>query len=270
MHDSAKVEALLPADGVAVERMAGHWLLARLGKRVLRPGGVELTRRLLAAVRIGPGDDVVELAPGLGATTRLIMAAGPASYRGVDRDPVAVSRVAQVAAGANCLVVRGTASDTGLPDASADVAFGEAYLTMQPASQKQRVVEELRRILRPGGRMALHEVSFRDGISDADRSRITDELRNSIKVHVAPLSDEEWRRLLTDNGFEVTVHENAPLHLLEPRRLVADEGLLPTIRFIARVLRDREARSRVLAMRRAMSGNDDLLEAVMISAVRKD
>ncbi|PRC44304.1 SAM-dependent methyltransferase, partial [Mycobacterium sp. ITM-2017-0098] len=29
--------------------LPGHWLLARLGKRVLRPGGLELTTRLLAA-----------------------------------------------------------------------------------------------------------------------------------------------------------------------------------------------------------------------------
>ena len=32
----------------ALEKMPGHWVLARMGKRVLRPGGLELTRRLLA------------------------------------------------------------------------------------------------------------------------------------------------------------------------------------------------------------------------------
>ena len=31
----------------SVEKMPGHWLLASLGKRVLRPGGLELTCRLL-------------------------------------------------------------------------------------------------------------------------------------------------------------------------------------------------------------------------------
>jgi hypothetical protein len=31
----------------ALEIMPGHWVLARMGKRVLRPGGLELTRRLL-------------------------------------------------------------------------------------------------------------------------------------------------------------------------------------------------------------------------------
>ena len=51
-----------------LDKMPGHWVLARMGKRVLRPGGLELTRRLLAELAISPSDDVVEFAPGLGVT----------------------------------------------------------------------------------------------------------------------------------------------------------------------------------------------------------
>ena len=47
------------------QRMPGHWVLARLGKRVLRPGGMELTRRMITALTIVPADHVVEFAPGL-------------------------------------------------------------------------------------------------------------------------------------------------------------------------------------------------------------
>jgi len=145
---------------VPVDRMPGHWVLARLGKRVLRPGGRELTDRLLAGLAIGPGDDVVELAPGLGSTTKLVLAADPRSYTGVDRDPAAARRVADAIAGPGRRVVEASATDTGLDDDSADVAFGEAYLTMQPDRQKREVAAELARIVRPGGRIALHEVAF--------------------------------------------------------------------------------------------------------------
>jgi hypothetical protein len=31
-------------------KVPGHWVLAQLGQSVLRPGGMELTRRMLAAV----------------------------------------------------------------------------------------------------------------------------------------------------------------------------------------------------------------------------
>ena len=40
--------------------MPAHWLMARLGKRVLRPGGVETTQGLIDRGGIGPEEHVVE------------------------------------------------------------------------------------------------------------------------------------------------------------------------------------------------------------------
>ena len=53
-------------------KLPGHWLLAKMGKRVLRPGGLQLTNQLLTALDIQPTDEVVEFAPGLGVTARLV------------------------------------------------------------------------------------------------------------------------------------------------------------------------------------------------------
>lgn len=92
---TSAAEQLLPGADLRADRMLGHWLLARMGKRVLRPGGRELTNKLLAALDIGPTDHVVELAPGLGSTTNLVLACNPASYLGVDRDLVSAERWAQ-------------------------------------------------------------------------------------------------------------------------------------------------------------------------------
>lgn len=261
--------AVLPGEALDASRMPGHWLLARLGKRVLRPGGVELTRCLLDGVRISPGDDVIEVAPGLGATTRLLLEAGPASYTGVDRDPAAADLVATMLDGPNRRVVQASATDTGLPDASADVVFGEAYLTMQPDSQKQKIIAELARVLRPGGRLAVHEVAFApDDIVDARRNAVAGALRNTIKVNVTPLTVTGWRELLTEHGFEVTEQASLPLHLLEPRRLVSDEGIAGAVRFVANVARDRDARTRVVAMRKAMRANASNLQAIGLVATR--
>lgn len=44
-----------------IQDVPGHWLLARLGKRVLRPGGLALTQDALAHAEI-EGKEVVELA----------------------------------------------------------------------------------------------------------------------------------------------------------------------------------------------------------------
>lgn len=55
-----------------IAKMPGRWLLNRLGKRVLRPGGLGLTQLLLDGLSIGPSDEVIEFAPGFGVTARLI------------------------------------------------------------------------------------------------------------------------------------------------------------------------------------------------------
>src|SRR5690606_35059595 len=104
---------------LSVQKMPAHWLMARLGKRVLRPGGREATRWLLERAHIRRSDDVVELAPGLGATARELLARGPRSYVAVERDAGAVSateRVIASAPGVNARVVKADAARTGVAD----------------------------------------------------------------------------------------------------------------------------------------------------------
>ena len=75
----------VPGEHLNPATMPAHWLLAKLGKKVMRPGGSALSDVLLAGLGIGPDDDVVDLAPALGDTVRRVEAAGPASFRGVER-----------------------------------------------------------------------------------------------------------------------------------------------------------------------------------------
>ncbi len=56
-----------PGEHLDVSRMPIYALLARLGKQVLRPGGMGLTRQMLELLDVQPSDEVVEFAPGMGA-----------------------------------------------------------------------------------------------------------------------------------------------------------------------------------------------------------
>ena len=138
--------------------MPGHWVLARLGKRVLRPGGMQLTRRLLEALRIESTDEVVEFAPGMGITARLTLELRPASYTAVERDEAAATIVRSYLKGERQRCVVGNASDTGLPDQCATVVYGEAMLTMQTEEVKRQIVHEAHRLLKSGGRYGIHEM----------------------------------------------------------------------------------------------------------------
>jgi len=205
----------LPCADLDFERMPGHWLLARLGKRVLRPGGIRSTHQMLEALAIGSADEVVELAPGLGTTARLVLARQPAAYVGVERDESAAATVRRKLQRPEHRCLVGTAADTGLEEASADVVFGEAMLTMQSDSQKARIVREALRLLRPGGRYGIHELAV---ALDEVPEELNRDLARAIRVGARPLTPSGWRALLEAEGFRVECTRTAPMQLLAPGR----------------------------------------------------
>ena len=231
-------------------KMPGHWVLAQMGKRVLRPGGLQLTRQLLAELDIDATDDVVEFAPGLGVTARLTLARKPAGYVAVERDAVAAETVRRYLSGTPHRCMTGSAEETGLPSASATVVYGEAMLSMQPAPAKARIISEAARLLLPNGRYGIHELCLvPDDVHDEIRRGIERDLSDEIHVGVRPLTIAEWRELLEAAGFEIVSQRQAPMHLLEPKRLLRDEGLLGAMRFAWNVATHRAARQRVSRMR---------------------
>ncbi|MDT5349478.1 MAG: hypothetical protein QOH91_2765 [Mycobacterium sp.] len=255
----------LPSSSRPDENVPGHWLLARLGKRVLRPGGVELTRTLLARAEV-TNADVLELAPGLGRTATEILSRRPRSYLGAEADPDAANLVRHVVAG-NGEVRVADAAETGLPDASADVVIGEAMLTMQGDTAKHAIVAEAARVLRPNGRYAIHELALTpDDVSEEVSADIRQSLARSINVNARPLTVAEWSQLLAGHGLVVDHVATAPMALLEPRRVIADEGLLGALRFARNLLAHRDARKRVLGMRRTFRKHRERMAAVAIVA----
>src|SRR4029078_8928939 len=145
-----------PGEGLKTEKMPGHWVLARLGKRVLRPGGMELTRRLRKRLALKPSDEVIEFAPGMGTTARLTLVLAPSSYTAVERDEAAAETVSSYLSGAPQKWVVGRASETRLSGESATVVYGEAMLTMQTEEVKRSIVSEAHRLFYHGGGYASH------------------------------------------------------------------------------------------------------------------
>lgn len=269
MTTSIRSTTPLPFADRDVAHLPGHWLLARLGKRVLRPGGARLTSTLLADAGL-PGSDVVELAPGLGRTAAEIVAAGPASYTGVDQDPAAVELVREVV-GSRGQVRNADAEDTGLAAESYDVVVGEAMLTMQTDRGKEQIVTEARRLLRTGGRYAIHELALApDTIDEDTKTEVRRALARSIKVNARPLTVAEWRELFEQNGFTVRSVNTAPMALLQTRRLLADEGLAGTLRLTRNVLQDKVALRRVLDMRATFRRYRKQMIAVALVAEKRN
>ena len=257
-------------NGTDLDKAQGHWILARMGKKVLRPGGRELTEQLVGFLGIGPGDDVAEFAPGLGHTAALTLGRHPRSYTGIELDPDVAAMLRGKLGGPGRTIVQGSASATGLPDACMDKVYGEAMLTMQADHRKQEIVREAHRILRPGGFYAIHELGLTpDTIDAAQKATVQKDLALSIRVNARPLNAPEWTELLEREGFVVKHIAMSPMRLLEMGRMVDEEGLWRTQRISLNILRHPAARRRILDMRRVFRQHSAHMNAIALVAVKQ-
>ena len=108
-----------------------------------------------------------------------------------------------------------------------------------------------------------------DDLDEEVKQEINQALSRAIHVGVRPLSVSEWREVMRAEGFEVQSEVRAPMHLLEPRRLLRDEGLGGALRFIWNVARDRDARARVFLMRSVFRRYRFNLAAVTLVGVKR-
>lgn len=249
--------------------LQGHWLLAKLGKKVLRPGGKKLTNWMIDNAN-PTNKRVVEFAPGLGITAAEILDRNPKTYTGVDQDPNAATATTlstkQARLGIPTEVINGVASDTGLPAGSADLVVGEAMLTMQGEKGKAAIVSEANRILATGGRYAIHELLLTpNNVDQTVADNLRKALATTIKVNARPLTATEWSELLENNGFKVLSIKVAPMGLLQPKQMIEDEGPR-VLKIMFNLARNPQARKRVLAMRKVFSENAQNLGAISIIA----
>ena len=144
------------------------------------PGGTALSRHLLDAVGLRPGERLLDVACGDGATLALARARGAVAV-GLDVEPRARGRAA--VADAHALPVR-----TG----SVDVVLLECALSTfaDPAG----ALAEVSRVLRPGGRLGLTDVLL-------DRARAPE--RVVAVVDRLTTARADYRPLVEQAGFAV-------------------------------------------------------------------
>ncbi|MEM8940300.1 MAG: methyltransferase domain-containing protein [Bacteroidota bacterium] len=243
----------------------GHWLLAKMGKKVLRPGGKKLTIKLIDHLRINDQDDIVEFAPGLGFTAAVALKNNPKSYTGIELNEEAAGALRRIISGKDERIIIGNASESTLQDNCADKVYGEAMLTMQADHRKSDIIREAFRILKKGGRYGIHELSLEpDDLDDEIKRTIQKEIARAVKVNARPLTISEWTNLLEKEGFKIVKVETNTMQLLEPKRMIDDEGFLRTLKIAFNILTHPKERKRILAMRKTFQRYQKHLSAVAI------
>jgi SAM-dependent methyltransferase len=166
------------------------------------PGGLGLTRRLAERLRLRPGERVLDVASGRGATALLLAGEYRAEVHGVDLSPanVALARGAAHAAGlaARAAFQAGDAERLPVDDGTFDAVVCECALCTFP--DKPAAAAELARVLRPGGRVGITDVTV-------DPTRLPHTL-TGLGAWVTCVADARplpaYAALLTGAGLRVT------------------------------------------------------------------
>jgi len=177
----------------------------------------------LAALR--PGDIVLDLGSGGGIDVLLsAQRVGPTGKAyGLDMtdEMLALARVNQRKAGVeNVEFLKGEIEDIPLPDGSVDVIISNCVINL--SADKDRVLAEAFRVLKPGGQLAVSDVVVRGEVPPA--------IRKSVELWIGcvagALEEQEYREKLTKAGFGAIDLEPTRIYRVEDaREFLAGAGL---------------------------------------------
>ena len=182
-----------------------HDLVALVLGESYHPGGLDLTRHLARSLRLRPGQRVLDVAAGRGATACLLAAEFGAHVVGIDLGAASVER-ARVAASEQGLDdhVRfhlGDAEHLPFDDGTFDVVICECAWCTFP--DKSGAAAEFARVLRPGGQVGITDVTLQPARLDPDLA--------GLAGYVACIADArpatEYAGLLEGAGLRVVVSE---------------------------------------------------------------
>jgi arsenite methyltransferase len=180
-----------------------EWARLLLGES-FHPGGTALTAYLGAALRLEPGQRVLDVASGPGMSAIHLAQCFGCRVLGIEYSHVAVQRATQAAqtAGVAHLVAfeQGDAEQLPVPAASFDVVVCECAFCTFP--NKTLAASEFARVLSPGGRL---------GLSDLTRTGAIPAELQGLLAWIACIADaqpvEHYVRFLTGVGLTIQLVE---------------------------------------------------------------
>lgn len=162
--------------------------LADTGERLMTdnqtPTAIEHLHRYALAHELAAGLDVLDIACGEGYGSHLLAGCAK-SVLGVDVAADAVAHAAGKYRRHNLRYAHGSATAVPLPDDAVDLVV--SFETIEHLREHEVMLAELRRVLRPGGRVI---------ISSPDRRYYSEATGHANPFHLRELSCEEFRELL--------------------------------------------------------------------------
>ena len=178
-----------------------------------------------ALIELKPGETVLDLGSGGGIdvllSARRVGPSGKAYGLDMTDDMLAVARENQRQAGVeNVEFLKGEIESIPLPDNSVDVVISNCVINL--SADKERVLREAFRVLKPGGRFAVSDVVARGEVPDAVR----DSMALWVGCIAGALEENEYIAKLAKAGFTAISVEPTRIYSIEDaRRFLEDAGI---------------------------------------------
>lgn len=225
----------------------GHNFLARLGKKRLRPGGITATNWLIEKGNFSKDSKVLEVACNMGTTSIELAQKFGCHITAIDLDSKALEKakanLSKAGLSDKITLMQANALKLPFPDNSFDIVINEAMLTMLQGEAKKKALKEYFRVLKPGGRLLTHDVSY----ESSDMANQLSQLRNTIHVKVEPLQVTQWVELFKDIGFSQVSESHGSMTLMSVSGMIKDEGFPGVLKIVWNGLK-KENRSQFLNM----------------------
>ncbi|MGA7523499.1 MAG: arsenite methyltransferase [Acidobacteriaceae bacterium] len=178
-----------------------------------------------ALIELRPGETVLDLGSGGGIdvllSARRVGPKGKAYGLDMTDEMLALARENQRQAGAtNVEFLKGTIENIPLPDNSVDVILSNCVINL--SADKDRVLAEAFRVLKPGGRFAVSDVVVRGAVPDA--------VRQSMLLWVGciagAMEENEYRARLEKAGFaEISMETTRVYDVEDARQFLTEAGV---------------------------------------------
>lgn len=202
-----------------------------IGIESFHPGGPTLTLELAERCHMQRGSKVMDVASGAGVTACLIAKQFGCSVTGIDSSELMLERARKKASECGLAIEFWLGDAHALPvnDGSFDAVICECTMC---ALDKQSVLKEMYRVLKPGGYGGIHDLCWNEDVPPRLKAELVD-LENE-----RPETPAGWRQCFEQAGFhDVVVDDRSALLRPSMEQISSQVGFLRRLKLFWTVVR---------------------------------